>query len=88
MGVHSGPLVLGSVGSAWRKDYTVIGDTVNVASRLEALTRQLDADVLVSESTCQAAGEGLAAEPVGPVTVKGREESVGACARLVGPIAA
>ncbi len=76
VGVHTGQVVLGSVGTSWRRDYTVIGDTVNVAARLEALTRECDADVLLSESTVLAAGGELETLCQGPTLLKGRDEPV------------
>jgi len=50
IGVHYGEAVLGSIGDAQRLDYVVVGDTVNVASRLERLTRDLDVEMVVSDA--------------------------------------
>jgi adenylate cyclase len=49
-GVHYGEAVLGSIGDAQRLDYVVVGDTVNVASRLERLTRERDVELVVSDA--------------------------------------
>ena len=57
-GIHFGPAVLGLIGSAQHRSYTALGDTVNFASRLEGMTRQLGARVLVSGAVVQHLREG------------------------------
>ena len=78
IGINTARVVAGNIGSHRRLNYSVIGDGVNVAARLEALTRtpEYKTNILVSAATIQAAQENYGARDLGSVTVKGRQEPV------------
>jgi adenylate cyclase len=72
VGLHTGPVVLGNVGAPSRLEFTAVGDTVNVAARIEQLTKTLGVPVLVSASTRAQADGAFAFRPAGVVAVKGK----------------
>jgi adenylate cyclase len=76
IGINTGTATIGSIGSEIKKNYTVVGDTVNLSSRLESITKEQKVPLLFSEYTYEKIKDKIACKRVGNVTVKGREHAV------------
>jgi len=76
IGIASGDMVAGYAGTNERATYTCIGDTVNLASRLEAHTKTAQREILIDDATRAALHDTVALEALGPLTVRGKTQSV------------
>jgi adenylate cyclase len=76
IGVNSGVMIAGNIGSQSIMSYTVIGDAVNLGSRIESLNKEFGTRILISQATRDRLTRPVATRKVGEATVKGRREPV------------
>ena len=76
IGLHSGPAIVGDIGAEHRREYTAVGDTVNLASRVEGLTKEHGRPVLATAETRERTGDAFTWAPLPPVAVRGKSEPI------------
>lgn len=76
VGINTGEMLFGNIGSEQRMDFTVIGDSVNLGSRLESATKELGAYIVISDATYQQIRDLAEVRPLGEISVKGKERKI------------
>jgi adenylate cyclase len=76
VGINTGEMLFGNIGSEQRMDFTVIGDNVNLGARLENATKELHATIVVSDATYQQIRDKAQARPLGEISVKGKAHKI------------
>ena len=72
VGLNTGDVIFGNVGTGKKVDFTAIGDGVNLAARLESANKEYKTHIILSESTLQELGEAAVVRPLGAIVVKGK----------------
>jgi len=76
IGINTGPVIAGNIGTKNRMEFTVIGDTVNIAQRLEAYNKELNSSILIGGSTFRAVKNEFTCKPAGEVSLKGKHDKI------------
>jgi class 3 adenylate cyclase len=84
IGIASGTVIAGFTGTSHRATYTCVGDTVNLAARLEATTKTAERPILIDEATRAGLSDGLAVEALGQLPIKGKTQLVNVYAVPIG----